>query len=502
MLRRFARPTVLAFVLSLVPLGNAVAAAGSWFVENAGNDGNSCTAAGPTTACQTIQAAVDKASPGDTINVAAGTYPELLAGPLNISKTLTLLGAQSGVDARGRVALESIVTDSQGTFVTASNVVIDGFTHENSTNGAFTGYGIAMGVGTTGTQILNSIIQNNIIGIGLANTGATQVLIRHNSIRNNNQPGPSTGTGIYTDEFVCGATCSNFLIDENDFIGNNDAGIFISNTDIPHPLTNLDVSENLFDGNGRGVGLINTDTSTIHDNRIINNTLVGSAAIRLFDSINGLTILHNDLMTGTGRGIRISAPFFGSPSSGVVINFNNIEFFADEGLLVGVGSHTTTVDAECNWWNSSTGPTNASNLGGTGEEVVGDADFTPWLTARAPGGLCNGGLPTSGKGTGGGQVPGPANFGFNAQVRGGVSSGHFEFNEKGGPAHHCDVTLVTFVSATAIEFDVSCNTGTGHVRAEDNQKQGSGAGADKLLFTQGTTTKGGTLIRGQVTVHN
>jgi hypothetical protein len=99
-------------------------------------------------------------------------------------------------------------------------------------------------------------------------------------------------------------------------------------------------------------------------------------------------------------------------------------------------------------------------------------------------------------------VPGPANFGFNAQVKGGVSSGHFEFNERGGLNHHCDVTLVTFVSATAIEFDVSCNTGPGHVRAEDNQRQGSGAGADRLLFTQGITTKGGTLIRGQVTVHN
>ena len=34
-----------------------------------------------------------------------------------------------------------------------------------------------MGVGTTGTQVLANIIQDNIAGIGLANTGTTQVLI-------------------------------------------------------------------------------------------------------------------------------------------------------------------------------------------------------------------------------------------------------------------------------------------------------------------------------------
>ena len=39
------------------------------------------------------------------------------------------------------------MTDSQGTFVTANNVVIDGFAIQDSINGAFTGYGISMGLG-------------------------------------------------------------------------------------------------------------------------------------------------------------------------------------------------------------------------------------------------------------------------------------------------------------------------------------------------------------------
>src|SRR5439155_24451773 len=81
--------------------------------------------------------------------------------------------------------------------------------------------------------------------------------------------------------------------------------------------------------------------------------------------------------------------------------------FGGDGLLVDAGGHVGTVNAECNWWGSSTGPTNVNNMGGSGEEVVGDADLTPWLTSPAPFGACVGGVPpTPGKVTGGGQIPG------------------------------------------------------------------------------------------------
>jgi len=77
-----------------------------------------------------------------------------------------------------------------------------------------------------------------------------------------------------------------------------------------------------------------------------------------------------------------------------------------DGLLVDPGSYFGTVNAECNWWGSPTGPTNPNNPGGAGEEVVGAADFTPWLTAPTPVGACIGGASTPGKVTGGGQIPG------------------------------------------------------------------------------------------------
>jgi hypothetical protein len=73
----------------------------------------------------------------------------------------------------------------------------------------------------------------------------------------------------------------------------------------------------------------------------------------------------------------------------VHINRNNITPFALNGLVVDAMSHVGTVDAECNWWGSDTGPFNAvSNPTGTGEPVVGDADFDCWLIAEAPDGPC------------------------------------------------------------------------------------------------------------------
>src|SRR5262249_19203110 len=147
----------------------------------------------------------------------------------------------------------TIVTDPQGTYVTASNVVINGLTIQSVDQSAFTytGYGILMGAGTTGTQVLNNIIQDNTVGIGLANTGVSQSVICQNLIQNNNVNGSAQGTGIYADEFVCGTAfpCTDFLVEQNAFKGNDFAGISINNGS--SPLTQLDVSTNTFDMNGR-----------------------------------------------------------------------------------------------------------------------------------------------------------------------------------------------------------------------------------------------------------
>src|SRR4030095_3345662 len=116
-----------------------------------------------------------------------------------------------------------------------------------------------------------------------------------------------------------------------------------------------------------------------------------SAALRIFDANSNIIIRFNNLIGGVANGIRLSdlPDDLLGPSSDVHINRNNITPFALDGLVVDPMSHVGTVDAECNWWGSDTGPFNAvSNPTGTGEPVVGDADFDCWLIAPAPDGPC------------------------------------------------------------------------------------------------------------------
>jgi len=70
--------------------------------------------------------------------------------------------------------------------------------------------------------------EDNIIGIGLANSAFFDDLSKPNPEHNN--PGAASGTGIYTDQYVT-RRHPNYLIEQNAFKGNVDAGIDVSNVD-------------------------------------------------------------------------------------------------------------------------------------------------------------------------------------------------------------------------------------------------------------------------------
>src|SRR5438874_9477873 len=300
---------------ALVLTGAGAFAADLYVDGTLGNDAMPCTAPG-ITACRTIQAAINKATSGDNIHVAAGVYPEPALGPLTVNKRLILLGSGAGVDARTRVGGESIVSDPQGTSVSASGVVIDGFTFQGSSVPS-SGFGIWLNPGIGGTVIRNNIIQNNITGIGLANVGI-QAVISHNLIRLNNVPGARSGAAIYTDQLVGGSVVENILITANAFTGNHEVGIDISNTDSSGGLFNMTVSNNSFVSDGRAMALFNTD-NVIFENNSVPNAALPSAAIQIFDHNNNLMILGNDLKSGLGHAIRLSfVGLVGGPSSGVV----------------------------------------------------------------------------------------------------------------------------------------------------------------------------------------
>jgi len=369
------------FACVLLALGASAAHAIDRYVATTGNDAaNDCSVSG--TPCLTLQAAINQAVANDTINVAAGTYS--VAGLVTVNKTLTLRGAQNGVDARTRAGSESILSNTQGMSVSASNVVIDGFTIQDSSNAAFTGMGVWLNPGIDGTQFVNNIVQNNIIGLGLANLGTTQAVVRHNLFRTNNLAGGAGGSGIYGDPFTSGAIV-NVLVDENTFSDNDNAGIGIS-TDASNVSTNLVITNNLFDLNGRGIYVSGGASIMIRANTLTNTTAPAdggvSSAISAFGAVTGMSILDNVLQTGLTNGIRV-ADFIGTgnTNTGVEVHGNNISGFAAAGL---VNQDTVSVNATCNWWGAANGPANAGNPGGTGDDVVGLATFVPFLIAPAP----------------------------------------------------------------------------------------------------------------------
>ncbi len=211
-----------------------------------------CNALNPT--FNTIQGGVNGVAVNGTVKVCPGVYPELVT----VNKTVTINGAQMGVDARtrpGTPALESVVTGNAGStsfYVTSSDVTIDGFTVQGNTNPNLFGAGIFVSPGTNGTDLINNIIQNNIIGIFPANNSAVnQATIRRNLIRNNNNAGPASGHGIYSDQFSAGGALRNVLIDNNRFSGNSGQGIGFSSTDAAQPQTAITISNNEFVSNGR-----------------------------------------------------------------------------------------------------------------------------------------------------------------------------------------------------------------------------------------------------------
>jgi hypothetical protein len=314
----------------------------------------------------TISAAVAAAASGDTIQVCPGAYNE----SVTINKPLTLLGAKAGVDARTRATTgESIINSSCSPVqIFADNVVLDGFTVQGSTDldpctiaGIYTNPG---GFGYDGGyQIRNNIVQNNIIGIEMDNTGVLPAKVEHNLIRNNNNPGPDGGTGIDTN---FGA--NKVTVNANKFVGNTNSAIGNFGGG-----SNLTFSNNEFDANRRAIGVFAVTSSTITGNLMHNSTDPATADIRFFGGVTGVAITCNTLTNGAGRGIRIDDECPGCPNSSITINNNNISGYPVAGLQVDTLSYAggpASLDATNNWWGSATGPTIATNPGGTGEAII------------------------------------------------------------------------------------------------------------------------------------
>src|SRR5208337_3269042 len=215
--RRFVFSAAMAGLLVLLAGGANALATTVWSVSKASSN-PACSPSAFT--CNTIGSAVSAATDGDVIVVGPGKYTEYV----DITKSITLLGAQAGNDARvDRHGPESIVNALAGMDaidVLNATVVIDGFTVQGAA-GNYSGIEVEEdSINNNTTQLLNNIFQNNGTGVYLYYSYYGNV-VEHNLFRNNNAGGASLGgygIYIYYSEFD--------LINENEFTGNKTAAIY------------------------------------------------------------------------------------------------------------------------------------------------------------------------------------------------------------------------------------------------------------------------------------
>jgi uncharacterized repeat protein (TIGR01451 family) len=364
----------------------------------------------------TIQAAITHSVALDTVLVAPGTYVE----NLTIGVDITFQGAQAGVDARGRVigapnpVTESIIAPAAGvalTLITGSaGTTIDGFSFLGGTRAIESGSG----------PLTNLLIQNNHIagftgnGIFLNDTGiditASQNVIDGTSmtgggglfhldtdnfagfrLENNIIRNGATGTGFFVDgnhNVVTSVTprapriAGNLIIDNN--TGMN-LGRFAFDGGVAGAFIEGNTFEsNNFDGLQGGIQRTTIQNNIFRDNGRSGLALTGFGGAG--DATRGaqnLTIICNEFSGNLVEGLFFTSGQFPGTIATNQAHNNNIA-----GNVAGATYNgTETINVDNNWWGSATGPTVASNPGGTGDSLSGTGaaffDYTPFLTFTA-----------------------------------------------------------------------------------------------------------------------
>jgi nitrous oxidase accessory protein NosD len=385
---------------------------------------------GPQPGCDvaapTIQAAINAAFPGETIKVAPGDYNEALSLP----KRLQLLGAQAGVDARGRVGQPESRIVSPGGQLTLrfgpAGSVIDGFTF----HGGF------VGIQSEPMQVtpLDGLhIRNNRFtglqdsGIALRGSGADITIDRNyvdgsgstygGPLVNLGNDGAYPGFRLTNNEilnggpqrigFQCGGSgnmgpsASRIpSVRGNTFSGNLGAIVLLDG-----PLVSGEISDNIFANNDHGVhagfahatvagntfqgnaGFGIQFAALSHDNVVSGNQFIGNGATPgtghgLIGSLTSTVVANNVFRDNNGAGVAL----FGPASSGNAITDN--EFVGNAGGGLGAGPLTDSLVARNVFRANGAVGVGAMTIGsGAARNTVTDNEFRDNATSAMRGSL-------------------------------------------------------------------------------------------------------------------
>jgi hypothetical protein len=251
-LRAFTRSTAIAGVIALgfgslgLIYADSALAATTRFVSPTGSDtvpaGNTCT--NSATPCRTINRANAVSVAGDTVNVAAGTYPAA-----SISKAISIVGAGPGssiIDGGNAAAAVAVAVAPTAT------VSITGVTAQN-------------GKSVFGGGI--EILEGNVV--------LTNDVVTHNTATT------TGGGGIGLDGTQFGGatlTATNVTVTSNSTTGSNGGGMFIA---APATLTNCTIADNTSSGIGGGIEVakvLGADTPSLSTTDTTGTSITGNTA--------------------------------------------------------------------------------------------------------------------------------------------------------------------------------------------------------------------------------
>jgi hypothetical protein len=301
----------------------AAASANTYYVANSGSDSNPGTSASPWL---TIGHALTIASSGDTISIAAGTYPE----QLTITKPVTLMGA-------GATTIINPMSISVDTTALASGYHTSGqglspIILVNGTNGANVENLEVNGAGSSNANM------QNFCGIVFQDASGT---ISKTTVKNVAQPsayfGDQQGWAVFIESDSAGTSNVNIL--SNTLSGYQKAGILCAG-----PKTTCTITGNTVTGAGRtaqiaqnGIEILYGASAAVESNQISANSYSAAGDTENYftasDQSGGVllndaattSVVSNNTVSFSDVGVWWDSATVVAPSGNVVVSNNVLE---------------------------------------------------------------------------------------------------------------------------------------------------------------------------------